>query len=106
SRSAPLLHHLRPRCPPELSGRPPDTRPPLPIEEPHDELRHECLGRERATGPRLSEVFEVPALRHQAVETARVPEDRLDGIVGQIVQGEEASLLAVLSLACNGAVSS
>src|SRR5256886_9718235 len=53
---------------------------PISVEEPHDELRHERLGREGATRPRAPEVREVPALRHQTVETARVSEDALDSI--------------------------
>src|SRR5207245_1476568 len=62
--------------------------------------------RERATRPRVPEVGQVPALSHQTVETARVSEDGLDGIVGQIMKGEEASLLAVLTLPCDRAVRS
>src|SRR6266516_1567270 len=77
----------------------------LAIEEADDQLGCKRLHREGAFRPRLTEVGQVPPLGDEAVETPGMSQYGLNGVVGQIVPGEEAPLLSVLALPGDRAVS-
>src|SRR5713101_6902488 len=88
----------------QLRRRPLLPGGPLPIEEADDQLGFECPGRQRASWPRMAEVRQVPRLGDEPVEAPEVAEHRLDGIVGQVVEREEAALLPFLTLPGDRAV--
>src|SRR2546425_10976837 len=88
----------------ELRGRPHRSGRALTIEEAHDELGRERLNRKRALGPGLAEVRQVPPLGNETVEASQVSQDRLHGVMGQVVAREEAPLLPILTLPRDRAV--
>src|SRR2546427_5941582 len=88
----------------ELRRRPLLPGGSLPIEEADKQLRGKRLIRKRASRPGAAEVGQVPALGDQAVEAPEMVERGLDGIVGQVVEREEAPLLTFLTLPGHRAV--
>ena len=74
------------------------TRRALPIEKPDDDLDEIPILWKLAARPRRSEVGEIPTFGHETVKALSQAQYRFDGVVGEVVAGEEARLSAFLSL--------
>jgi len=89
----------------EISRRPFHSSGALTIQEPDYQLRRERVKRQRPPRPRRTEIGKIPTLRHETIEPPVPAEHGLYGIMSQIMEGEEAALLTVLTLPSDRSVS-